>query len=343
MTSDWIAYWLSEEDPAALETLWAMADRVRRERVGDAVHLRGLAEVSNHCVRGCAYCGLRAANRGLIRYRMTRDEVLRAARRAVSLGYGTLVLQAGEDPALDAEWVEDVVRRVKRDTPLAVTLSLGERPRDELARWRDAGADRYLLRFETSDPDLYEALHPGGNLAGRLAQMDTLRGLGYEVGTGMMVGLPGQRPGYVVRDLLLLKQIDPDMIGIGPFIPHPDTPLGGVKVEGALLAAFKAIALARIICPETNIPATTALATLDPVRGRELALMRGANVVMPNVTPTARRKYYELYPDKVCIEESASDCGACLRRRIESVGRTVAEGRGDSPAYGRRFNLCTAG
>ena len=339
-----ILRWLRETDPGRLDGLWAAADAARREAVGDAVHLRGLVELSNHCVRTCAYCGVRAPREGLERYRLTADEVLDCAHRAVDLGYGTVVLQAGEDPGLGVDWVEDVVRRIKAGTGLAVTLSLGERADDELRRWRAAGADRYLLRFETSNRELFARIHParaGRPPVDRVALLGRLRELGYEVGSGVMVGIPGQGWGDLADDLLLMRELDLDMIGIGPFIAHPETPLGGAapaapaagdagQVPADELTTLKAVDLARLVCPGANIPSTTALATLDRAEGRELGLRRGANVVMPNLTPGRYRELYEIYPGKACVHETAEACQSCLRRRIEAVGRQVGGGRGDA-------------
>jgi biotin synthase len=347
VTREEILSWLREGDGARLEGLWERADRVRRETVGDAVHLRGLVEISNHCVRRCAYCGISAENREIARYRMGEGEVLACAEMAARLGYGTVVLQAGEDYGLGREWVAGVVGRIKDGTGLAVTLSLGERPTEDLAAWREAGADRYLLRFETSDAALYERVHPSlpGRRSDRFAQLRTLRGLGYEVGSGIMLGIPGQSYESVARDLELFRDLDLDMIGVGPFIPHPATPLGhtciGAAGESPLIPGppedqvpnteamtYRAVALARILRPDANIPSTTALATLNQSSGRELGLARGANVVMPNLTPAPYRVLYEIYPGKACVSETAEACNSCLRRRIESMGRSVGQGPG---------------
>ncbi len=335
--SDLIA-WLREDDPARLEALWAEADSVRREAVGDAVHLRGLVELSNVCVRRCAYCGIRVDNRSVERYRMTDDEVLDCAARAVALGYGTLVLQAGEDPGLTRDRIADLVRRIKAATPLAVTLSLGERTDDELAAWREAGADRYLLRFETSDEALYERIHPSlpGRKSDRMAILRRLRALGYEVGSGVMVGIPGQTWATLANDLLAFRDLDLDMIGIGPFLPHPATPLGqapepaapDAQVPSDEITVLKCVALTRLLCPQANIPSTTALATINKASGREHGLTRGANVVMPNLTPPRYRVLYEIYPDKACVNETAEQCALCLEGRIRAVGRTVGRGQG---------------
>lgn len=344
MTHDEILSWLNEEDGARLEDLWAEADRVRREAVGDAVHLRGLVEISNHCVRRCAYCGVSLNNPGVTRYRMDEEEIMACARQAVELGYGTLVLQAGEDYGLTRAFVTGLVRRVKHETPLAVTLSLGERPDEDLAAWREAGADRYLLRFETSDAALYDAIHPPlpGRPSDRFAILRTLRKLGYEPGSGVMIGIPGQTYDSLARDIELFAALDLDMIGVGPFIPHPATPLGhracaappGEQVPATELMTYKVVALARIACPNANIPSTTALATLNRASGRELGLMRGANVVMPNLTPPQYRALYEIYPDKACIYETAVECGACLTGRITALGRTIGTGPGGRKGEG---------
>lgn len=339
LTDEQILAYLHQNDPAALAELWALADSVRHRGVGDEVHLRGLIEISNHCCRQCAYCGLRSANLGIVRYRMTRDEILECANEAARLGYGTVVMQAGEDAGLSAAFIADLVQTIKRTTPLAVTLSLGERAEDELALWKEAGANRYLLRFETSDRALYDSIHPSRNgiVSDRLAILQQLRKLGYEIGSGVMVGIPSQSYQSLLNDLKLFATLDLDMIGIGPYIPHPGTPLGAGKlpvisvaeqVPGTEMMVYKMIALTRLLCPQSNIPATTALATVNKVSGRENGLQRGANVVMPNLTPSQYRVLYEIYPDKACINETARQCNHCLKGRIRSIGRSVGAGPG---------------
>jgi biotin synthase len=332
--------WLRESRPSRLAELYQWANEVRRERVGDAVHLRGLIEISSHCVRQCIYCGLRQGNRDLTRYRMTRDEILDCARQAERLGYGTVVMQAGEDDFLTAEWIAEIVRWIKRETTLAVTLSLGERKQDELRLWRAAGADRYLLRFETSDGNLFRIIHPSRISGGpdRLTLLRQLKDLGYEAGGGVMVGIPGQSFESLAGDILAFRALNLDMIGIGPYIAHPATPLGSGALrpeispcEQALSSeemVYKMIALTRIACPDTNIPSTTALATINKADGRKLGLQAGANVVMPNLTPVKYRRLYEIYPAKACIDESATDCNQCLRGQIHSLGRFAGLGPG---------------
>jgi len=338
--------WLRERDEAALDALWRRADAVRAAHVGDAVHLRGLIEISNHCERLCLYCGIRACAPGLARYRMTADEILACAREAAGLGYGTVVMQSGEDRGLTREFVADLIRRITSETGLAITLSLGERDEEDLRAWKGAGADRYLLRFETSDPELYRRIHPSlpGTVSDRVAQLRRMREMGYEIGSGVMVGIPGQTWDILARDVELFRELDIDMIGIGPFLPSPRTPLGaegaerlrapgGDQVPNDELTTLKVVALTRLACPEANLPSTTALATIDPAAGRELGLCRGANIVMPNVTPPQYRVLYEIYPGKACIHETAQACQGCLERRILSIGRTLGRGAG-----GRRRN-----
>ena len=332
--------WLRENEPQRLAELWQRANETRRAHVGDAVHLRGLVEISNFCARQCMYCGLRAGNVNLARYRMLADEILEAAQQAVKFGYGTVVLQGGEDYGITTSGMTDIIRRIKSETPLAVTLSLGERPDKDLAAWREAGADRYLLRFETSDRNLFEEIHPplGDRECDRVEILRKLRKFGFEVGSGVMVGIPGQTYDSLANDIMLFRELDLDMIGIGPFIPHPATPLGtgmrffpsvnGEQVPNTELMVYKAVALTRLVRPDANIPATTALATINKKNGRELGLQRGANVFMPNLTPLKYRRHYEIYPDKACIAETGDACNSCLSVRIRSLGRHIGSGHG---------------
>jgi len=336
-----IERWLRETDPDRLSRLWREADEVRLQTVGDEVHLRGLVEISNHCARSCTYCGIRAPNSAVTRYRMTESEIMSCVSEAVEFGYGTVVMQAGEDYGIHADWLAAVVSRIKRETELAVTLSMGERPREDLALWREAGADRYLIRFETSDPELYKLIHPSlarPNWNSRFEILRTLRELGYEAGGGVMIGIPGQSFASLASDIERFRQLDLDMIGVGPYIAHPQTPLGSgelipetdplEQVPGTDEMTCKVVALSRIVCPSANIPSTTALATLNKTSGREMGLMRGANVVMPNLTPARYRALYEIYPDKACLNETAEVCQGCLKVRIQALGRDVGTGPG---------------
>ncbi len=340
LSRDDLLVWLREDDPARLAELWAAADETRRRHVGDEVHLRGLIEISNHCVRACGYCGLRAGNREIERYRMSEHEILVCAHTAEDFGYGTVVMQSGEDYGIKTDWLAGIVRRIKAETALAVTLSLGERPDDDLALWREAGADRYLLRFETSDEELYHLIHPDlpGRPSDRFAILRTLQRLGYEAGSGIMVGIPGQTYASVADDIDAFRGMDLDMIGIGPYISHPATPLGdlswardlpaGEQIPSDELTVYKVVALTRLVCPQANLPSTTALATINQVDGRELGLQRGANIVMPNLTPPEYRVKYEIYPDKACVGETAEMCRGCLQGRIEAIGREIGTGPG---------------
>ena len=253
------------------------------------------------------------------------------------------MLQSGEDYGFATEIIAGLVRQIKSETHLAVTLSLGERPEDDLARWRTAGADRYLLRFETSDAKLFARIHPPlGAPSDCVAILGRLRELGYEIGGGVMIGIPGQTYESLAEDIVLFRTLDLDMIGVGPYLPHPATPLG--RSPGDFLAleseqvpnseemTYKVMALARLVCPRANIPSTTALATVNTAEGRELGLQRGANVVMPNLTPPRYRTLYEIYPGKACIHETAEACQSCLRRRINAIGRKIGTGPGSALA-----------
>lgn len=333
---NFILNWLKENDLSKLNELWQLADKTRKNNVGNAVHLRGLIEVSNHCVRKCNYCGLNAERKDLTRYRMTAEEIFDCAKQAVEFGYGTVVLQAGEDYGITQNWLSEIVRQIKEQTPLAVTLSMGERPVDDIAAWRNAGADRYLLRFETSDDELYDKIHPPlpKDQMSRIDLLKKIKTLGYEAGSGIMIGIPGQSFESVAEDILLFKELNLDMIGVGPYIAHQDTLLSRQEklktqqVPSDEIMVYKVVALTRLACPQANIPSTTALATLNKNSGRENGLNRGANVVMPNLTPIQYRKYYEIYPAKVCINETSNDCRFCIQGRILSIGREAGTGQG---------------
>lgn len=341
LTRDDILCWLQEDEELMLAELWQAADRVRRERVGDDVHLRGLIEVSSYCRRGCGYCGLRNGRR-IPRYRMSEDEVMDSVRLAVRLEYGTVVLQSGEDPGLTVDWVERLVQRIKAETPLAVTLSLGERKVAELERWRAAGADRYLLKHETSDDELFARIHPdcGDEEMHRLDLLRRVKAMGYEAGSGVMVGIPGQSFASLARDIELFRELDLEMIGCGPFVPHPETPLGEVssdecrmtndpgQVANTDVMTTKVMALVRLACPDSNIPTTTALATVNREQGRQLGLLRGANVWMPNLTPLKYRSLYEIYPGKAKAPDTAEVFHASLLKVLESIGRRPGKGPG---------------
>ncbi|MEA4924662.1 MAG: [FeFe] hydrogenase H-cluster radical SAM maturase HydE [Syntrophomonadaceae bacterium] len=329
LTRDELVALLSLSQPEDLEQLFQLADRIRERYVGNDVHLRGLIEFSNICRKNCRYCGIRSGNSRVGRYRMSIDEIIITAKLVEALGYKTVVLQSGEDPYYSAEMLADLIKRIKRDTRLAITLSIGERSRQEYQQFFDAGADRFLLRFETSNPALYKNLHPDSDYERRMQILAWFKEIGYQVGSGIMIGLPDQTLEDLALDILKFKELDLDMIGVGPYISHPDTPLAG-SANGTAEMTLKVIALTRIVTRNTHIPATTALATLRPADGREKALQAGANVVMPNVTPLKYRELYELYPEKICVNEAAEQCHNCIRQRIFRVGRSISTDFGHS-------------
>lgn len=313
------------KDDRQNEWLFSLADKVRRENVGDEVHLRGLIEFSNICHCFCKYCGLRSENKELDRYRILPDDIVKYAQKAVEMGYKTIVLQSGEDAFYTRKILCDIIKRIK-EFDVALTLSIGERSFDDYKAFRDCGADRYLIRIETTDKDLYKKMHPNMSFDNRVRCLKDLRKLGFEVGTGCLVGLPEQTVESLADDVLFFKEINADMVGIGPFIAHPHTPLKDMP-NGNFTLALKVMALTRILLKNINIPATTAMETLNP-NGRIIALQSGANVVMPNVTTTEYRAKYEIYPNKICINENPSQCFHCISGKIKSIGRTVSTGYG---------------
>ena len=310
-----------------LPLLMQAADEVRKNSVGDEVHLRGIIEFSNYCRQQCCYCGLRAGHSTAGRYRLTYEQILDTAEAAAKTSYRTLVLQSGEDPAISPAFVADITREIKK-LDVAVTLSCGERSYEVYKLWRQAGADRYLIKQETADPALYKSIRPGHTLTERLQCQKWLKELGYQLGSGCMIGLPGQNVQTLARDLQLMKELQADMSGMGPFIPHPETPLR-FGTTGSISMTLKMLATARLYMPWILLPATTALASLHP-EGRELALRAGANVIMPNVTPEDVRSLYQIYPGKLNTEDNMKDYYNRIRTMIESEGRTVASGFGHS-------------
>ena len=341
-----LAHLLSLEDEDDVQALFRAAYAVKLRHIGPRVSLRGLIEMGNVCAKDCLYCGIRRSNAKPERYRMDAGEVIRAARWAHEQGYGSVVIQSGE---IESEEQTELVVRILRGIGefsgggLGVTLSLGEQEPEVYRRWREAGASRYLLRIETSSPRLYARLHPPDHLhSRRLACLAALRDLGYQVGSGVMCGLPGQDVHDLADDAAFLADIDVDMVGLGPYIPHPDTPLGaGAEWNGGLAAGrlrlgLKMVAATRLHLHDVNIAAATALQALAD-DGREQGLRAGANVVMPNVTDTIHRKKYQLYAGKPCLEESAECCRGCLALRVAGVGESILRGeRGDSPHYRKR-------
>ena len=294
-------------DNSKNDWLFKTADKVREENVQ------------------CKYCGLRSGNRNLERYRILKDEILLYVKKAVDMGYKTIVLQSGEDEFYSTEKICKIIKEIKK-LDVAITLSIGEKSFAEYQAFKKAGADRYLLRIETTDKNLYKTMHPNMSFENRVACLFNLKTLGYEVGTGCLVGLPGQTIESLANDIMFFKDLDADMIGIGPFIPNENTPLKDEK-GGDFWLALKVMALTRIMLPDINIPATTAMETLNP-NGRIIALQSGANVVMPNVTSTEYRAKYEIYPNKICINENPEKCRGCIEGKIKSIGREISQGYG---------------
>ncbi len=313
------------KDDECKEQLFNAADRVRKKYVGDEVHLRGLVEFSNICKRDCLYCGLRRSNKNIKRYRLTPDEIIDLAKKAKDYGYKTIVMQSGEDEYYTVERLKYIISNIKK-LDVAITLSIGEKTMEEYKAYKEAGADRYLIRIETTDKKIYEDMDPDMSHEERKRCLKDLKNLGYEVGTGCLVGLPGQTIESLADDILFFKEIGADMLGIGPFIPNEDTPLAKEK-GGELGLTLKVMAIIRLLMPDTNIPATTAMETINK-NGRIIALQSGANVVMPNVTEGEYRRLYALYPGKICVGDTPAHCRGCITGKIEAIGRTISQSKG---------------
>ncbi len=350
-----IIEFLSVTSPWEIDALKHRAYDVMKAHVGEKVYYRGIVELSNLCTEDCLYCGIRRSNQATSRYTLSLNEIADAALWCAKQGFGSVVLQSGErsDDAF-VSMIEAVISKIKTDSRseklpfgLGITLSVGEQTLETYERWRAAGAHRYLLRIETTNRALFEQHHPAEQrFDDRLAALERLRQAGFQLGTGVMIGLPGQSVEMLADDVLFFKQMDVDMVGMGPFIPHHDTPLAAENLEGRLLPdkerfrlALNMIAATRIACPDINIASTTALQAMVP-NGRELGLLYGANVTMPNLTPAKVRKDYQLYDGKPCLEESKSECRTCLERRVQSTGREIGfDEWGDSPHAKRKALL----
>lgn len=307
------------------QELFKAADRVRKKYVGDEVHLRGLIEFSNICANNCLYCGIRALNRDVKRYKLSKEEILSLARSAKKYGYMTLVMQSGECSVYEDDEFCEILSEIK-SMDFAITLSIGEKSPEQYAMYKKAGADRFLLRIETTDPELYQKMHPNMSLENRMASLRYLKAAGYETGTGNLVGLPGQTDSSIAKDILFFSELGADMIGLGPFIPSPGTPLALSK-GGTFIKALKVMALTRLLIPDANIPATTAMETLQP-SGRMIALASGANVIMPNVTDESHKVEYNLYPGKPALHESALKCRDDICKKLLGIGRPVSKDYG---------------
>lgn len=303
--------------------LFKAADEVRRRNYGTKVYIRGLIEFTNYCRNDCFYCGIRKSNKNAERYRLTQEEILDCCKEGYSLGFRTFVLQGGEDEYFDDDKLCSIVSAIRGNYPdCAITLSVGEKSKESYEKYFKAGANRYLLRHETADNLHYSKLHPHSmSLCNRKKCLFDLKEIGYQVGSGFMVGSPFQTSESLISDLRFLQELKPDMIGIGPFITHCDTPFAKHK-SGTLALTLRLVAILRLMFPYALIPSTTALGTIDP-NGRELGLKAGANVVMPNLSPVATRKLYELYDNKICTGEEAAQCRGCLEARVKSAGYEI--------------------
>ncbi|WP_069872566.1 [FeFe] hydrogenase H-cluster radical SAM maturase HydE [Fusibacter sp. 3D3] len=329
LTDDQLLMILTEiKSTEDLQYLFDKAVSKKASHYKDAVYMRGLIEFTNYCKQNCNYCGIRGLNTTVDRYRLDKDMILSCCKEGYQLGYRTFVLQGGEDPYYTDARLVEIIKAIKIQHPdCAVTLSIGERSRESYVALKMAGVDRYLLRHETASKELYESLHPNMSFENRRECLYTLKALGYQVGAGFMVGLPNQTDEDLVKDLRFLKILSPEMIGIGPYIPHEHTPLKGAH-GGTVEKTLILLALTRLLVPKALLPSTTAMGTLDP-KGREKALKAGANVVMPNLSPTDVREKYELYKDKICTGDEAAHCRQCIEGRIKSAGFSVDMGRGD--------------
>lgn len=315
-------------DPKVSEHLFKKSLEKKILYYDKSIYMRGLIEFTNICNRNCSYCGLRRDNQNVERYRLTEEQILECCQIGYQLGYRTYVLQGGEDSYYTDDKLVNLITKIKSKYPdAALTLSIGEKSYESYEKYFQAGADRFLLRHETADRDLYERLHPGMSFENRRKCLLTLKDIGYQVGAGFMTGLPGQTAKHLVKDLRFLKELDPHMIGIGPFIPHSETPLAGTS-GGTVDLTLKMVALTRLMVPKALLPSTTALGTLDSL-GREKAIKAGANVVMPNLSPTNVREKYEIYENKICTGDEAAHCRKCIENRINSTGSYVDMGRGD--------------
>ena len=321
--------WIDTPGQEITEALAVAADRVRREHYGDEVYVRDLIEFTNYCKNNCYYCGIRRDNSNADRYRLTKEEILSCCEEGYRLGFRTFVLQGGEDPYFTDDRVCDIVSEIhRRFADCAITLSIGEKTRESYQAYYDAGVERYLLRHETATEVHYGKLHPAEmSLANRKKCLFDLKEIGYQTGCGFMVGSPGQTLDTLYEDLVFIKELQPEMVGIGPFIPHQDTRFRN-EAAGTLEATLHLLGILRLMFPRVLLPATTALGTIHPL-GREKGIQAGANVVMPNLSPTDVRSKYLLYDGKICTGDEAAECRHCMERRMESIGYQVTVSRGD--------------
>lgn len=336
-TREELLYILDNITDEECEYLREKANDIRMQNYGNKVYMRGLIEFTNYCKRDCMYCGIRKSNKNADRYRLTFDEIIQCADIGDKLGYKTYVLQGGEDAYFTDERMIEIIKEIKKRHPNnAITLSLGERSYESYKKLFEAGADRYLLRHETATKELYEKLHPGASYDERMECLKNLKEIGYQVGAGFMVGLPGQTNEDLVNDLMFVKEFEPDMCGIGPFIPQSETPLGNEK-GGTLDQTVILLSLIRLLLPHVLLPASTALGSVDPL-GREKGIKAGGNVVMPNLSPTEVRDKYALYDGKICTGDEAAECRMCIEGRMRKFGYEVEVNRGDNVKWLKKNN-----
>lgn len=335
LTKEQLQSILTDRDEAHEAALFAAATEVAEQTFQKQIYLRGLIEFTNYCKNDCYYCGIRCSNKKAERYRLSKEEILSCCDKGAALGFRTFVLQGGEDPYYTDEMICGIISEIKKKHPdCAVTLSIGEKPKESYRRFFESGAERYLLRQETADEAHYKTMHPPAMSAENRKQcLWDLKEIGYQVGCGFLVGTPGQTATEIYEDLHFMQKLQPQMIGIGPFLAHKDTPWHD-RPDGSVQDTLRLLAVLRLLFPKALLPATTALGTADP-KGREKGILAGANVLMPNLSPAAVREKYLLYDGKICTGEEAAECVRCLKERIERIGYTIAESRGDHPDYCR--------
>ncbi|MDD2554300.1 MAG: [FeFe] hydrogenase H-cluster radical SAM maturase HydE [Desulfotomaculaceae bacterium] len=330
--SDLVTFLNADEEES--KALFQAADQARRRTLGDEVYFRGIIEFSNHCIKNCLYCGLRRDNKALARYRLKPEEILEGARETARLGCRTLVLQSGEDNYYSADMLGELIVRIKEENDLAITLSLGDMTKEDYLILHKAGADRYLLKLETNDPDLFSRLRPGTCLEERLQRQIWLKETGFQLGSGNMVGLPGQSFKTLAGDVILMRDMEVEMAGIGPFIPNKQTPLAEVP-GGSLELSMKTLAAARLAMPGAHLPTTTSIASIHP-QGRVKALQCGANVIMPNMTPRQYRESYMIYPGKLGLQDTPEDSYKRAVQAVNEAGRTISSSYGHSLKYEKK-------
>ena len=342
LEDDEFLYILQHHEEQRTRDLLAEKARRKAQRIyGNKVYTRGLIEFSNYCKNDCYYCGIRRSNMNVERYRLSKEDIMSCCENGYALGFRTFVLQGGEDYAYSDEEFTTIIKTIRTTYPdCAITLSIGERSIRTYQQFFDAGANRFLLRHETCNPQHYHSLHPSSmSIENRKQCLWNLKEIGYQVGTGIMVGSPNQTYENIIDDLKFIKELSPHMVGIGPFIPHHDTPFKDEE-QGSLYLTLTLLSIFRLLLPNVLLPSTTALGTIHP-KGRELGILAGANVVMPNLSPVKVRKKYELYDNKICTGEEAAECRGCLSKRMKSIGYEIVTDRGDFKRKIEEKNICT--